>query len=352
MDTSIFNKLGMLYYHYPDGKNLELVRLVGFQNVETAKVKYIQSLDKEVGTIEKVPTNTFSKYKALKPVGKVMISNVFVGKTEADKMDVNCFDVIISAYIDRGEVGIHLPNVVCRQSIVDLFDQIGTGADDARLFGMSTNQECMPEGIDFHVMMACTNVENSTVCNFYYTDTLEDILELVKLQSFNKTLEGLFNDHIKFVENKLRRKIKIHPGTQSLDGFCLTVDQLLKENGFWGDVEREMGIVSLNCELELDESGDKLTPDMMNKLSHIYSMIITDTLVSPYDFSVDIKDYKDKIFMLRDVNKKLYMVAYQKSNMPYVKPDVNLGDLADMNAAYSMVYNDTIDKYTQQRVLG
>lgn len=329
MNTDVFKTLGKMCYKYLSEKDesLELLRIVGITSSDIVKVKILESEDKNnIGKINKVSYNKLhEEYTFLEPSGIIIFSDVNVGTHNNENGSIrNVSDVIVAEYrtIDINS-GNYEPWVVCRQNITDLFSQLLVQENpEEALVGMSTTKASLPAGIDYKIMMACESVNKTIVVNMYLKDTLKDILDIIKVSYFDKILESNCIDHIRYVESKINRKLKLKKGVKSVDGYCLTLEQLLKENNFWYDVEQGFDIVSINKDIETDESGESLSEQFRYELSTILRKAIASTIVIKYDMDIDLDEFKNNEYiLLRVPNNDLYVIGFTTIG-EYIDPDM------------------------------
>lgn len=326
MVTDAFKSLGKMCYKYLSEKDesLELLRIVGLGGNDVY-VKVIESEDKsKIANKEKVKFETLcEEYTFLSPDGVITFSDVNVGTRNTDTGNrLSVSDVIIAQYRTSDMLaGNTEPWVVCRQNITDLYSQMLVGSVDDALVGMSSTKASMPAGIDYEIMMACEGMNKSIMVNFYLPDTLEDILSIIKTQPFDNILEANLIDHIRSMESKLNRKLRLKPGTKSVDGYCVTLEQLLKENNFWYDVEQGLNIISLDKVIETNEDNS-LTEDLRYIISTILKQPIASSIVIKYDMDIDLEEFKNsKYILIRDANKDLYVIGYTTLG-EYIEPDM------------------------------
>lgn len=335
----IFKSLGKIFYKYISEDYLEVFRIIGFAGNDTVKVKVIEGGDVNSTLTMKYKT-ICEEYTFLLPDGVIVFSEVNVGTRNTDNgLRLNVSDIIVAQYrSDDISSGNMEPWAVCRQNITDLFSQMMVENPEDALVGMSTTKASLPAGVEYEIMMACESMNNSIMVNMYLIDTLDDILGLIKTQPFDKVLEANTIDHVRSVENKLNRKLKLKPGTKSVDGYCLTLRQLLTENNFWSDVEQGFNILTINTPIELTETMESLSEDMKYKLSHIIRKAIANTIVIKYDLDIDLSEFKNNPYVLvRDSNKDLYVVGYTTLG-DYIEPDMeNEAIKKEMEEIISMI---------------
>ena len=306
----IFKSLGKIFYRYVSEDDISIYRIVGFSGNKTVKAKIIEP-EKDKGNIIQIPYKTVcEEYTFLIPDSMVIVSDVNVGTRNTDDgMKLSVSDIIVASYrIGDINAGITEPWAVCRQNITDLFSQIMVNNPEDALVGMSTTKDSMPAGVDYEIMMACESMNKSVMVNTYITDTLDEFLSLFKTTPFDRILEGNTIEHIRAVESKLNRKLRLKPGVKSVDGYCITLQQLLKENNFWNDVERGFNILSINKPIELGDDKESLSDNMRFELSTILHKAIGATMVIKYDMDIDLSEFRNREYvLLRDSNKGDYI---------------------------------------------
>ena len=209
-----------------------------------------------------------------------------------------------------------LPYAVCRQSIVDVYNEIFMTSEVNNLVGMSMNKNDVPNGFDFTVMLAADSIEEHIFINYYRNDTLKDILDMVPITNFNKVLASLYQDHIKHKNDP--NIIMSHED----DGWCDNLELLLKLNNFQSDIDQMFGITSLDFDIDPyiiykpipgneSESYGCLSDDICYWLSSIYKINIKEANIIEYDHDINLAEFNNSTyFMLRDKSDKLYLVVY------------------------------------------
>lgn len=320
MNNDVYIALGKIFYKYIED-DLTVYRIVGFSNQQTVKAKVIEGKNKDSIVTMKYK-DVCDNYTFLLENAKIILSTVNVGNRNTDNgLLLSVSDVIIAEYRTNDiNKGITEPWCVCRQNITDVFSQLMTRDNpEEALVGLSVTKDSMPEGLDYKMMLACESIINTVIVNIYLNDTLDDLLSLIKTKPFDNILHANVIDHIRSVEAKLNRKLKLKPGVQSVDGYCLTLKQLLKENNFWYDIEQGFNIISINSPIELD--GESLSENMKFALSNIIRKPIDKTIVIKYDMDIDLDEFRTDYVLIRDSNKDLYVIGYTTSGV-YVEPDM------------------------------
>lgn len=299
--------LGLQFYKYLDDDTYDLKRIVAICNEDTIKVLDLN------GNVKKINISELDDYTKIVPDG--MISVVVADMGEINGKNVE--DVIISLYkMGDMNLGNYEPYVVCRQNITDFFaNHLATSGESTNLVGVSVSRDTCPENIDYGIMIACNDIKSDNVMvNIYIEDTIDSILGLIKSKPFDRTLEGCLQDHCK-------SKGILYMGQDEVDGYCKTLELLLKLNNFEFDLNAAYNILPINESISdvVKEIHDEILGDYVSLPQYIIDALsaqmkinIQDTFVVPYDrenFSLsDIAD--TKYLMLKDINNLLYIVNY------------------------------------------
>lgn len=318
-NNDIYCTLGKIFYKYIED-DLTVYRIVGFSNQQTVKAKVIEGKNKD-SIITMKYKDVCENYTFLIEDGKIILSTVDVGNRNTENgLSLSVSDVIVAEYrtndINEGNTD---PWCVCRQNITDVFSQLIVENLEDALVGLSVTKDSMPEGLNYQMMLACEKIINTVIVNIYLNDTLDDLLSLIKVKAFDSILNANVIDHIRSVEAKLNRKLKLKPGVQSVDGYCLTLKQLLKENNFWYDVEEGFNIISINSPIEIE--NDSLSENMKFALSNIIRKPIDNTIVIKYDMDIDLSEFRNEYILVRDSNKDLYVIGFTTTGV-YIEPDM------------------------------
>lgn len=204
-----------------------------------------------------------------------------------------------------------IPYAVCRQSTNDIFAELID--PNKHYYGLAINQDTCPPNIDFRVLMSANSVSDHRIINFYRTDTIEDILDMVPKYVYNAALVNLYTVHAKSCGDPRAIMMNEH------DGWCKSIDLLLKLNNFQTDINQMLGITNLEFDMseyleEVDKNGNKFNiarEDFRLWLSSIYKMNIKEIVCLKYDHDIDTAEYKDARYLfLRDSTKTLYFCLY------------------------------------------
>lgn len=304
--NEVLSLIGSKFYAYDEENNLIQLRVVGMNNSESVKVRYID------GSEEKINPNSLvgegSPYKQLKPDGIIMFNVVDV----ADGMGGSMPDVIVTLHrkndLDNGN---SVPYCVCRQNVNDIFYEYMNPNPAVIYAGCCVSIDTIPEHIDYRIMTACNKVEYTLGLNVYLDDTLDDILSMVKQGKFDKALDAVYTQYFNaYATNPLIMRANKIDG-KSLHGRCKTLRVLLEENNFMYDFATAFNIFPLGFELEFTGADNsKLTPLCAQALSHVCRVNIKDTFVIEYGRDIDRSKIEMSYLMAKTPSNKIYIIAY------------------------------------------
>ena len=69
------------------------------------------------------------------------------------------------------------------------------------IVGLSCNQDTCPSNFEFTALLACDGVDKTQYVNYYRTDTLEDVMPMIKTHGMNEIMQKNYLKHIKASNN-------------------------------------------------------------------------------------------------------------------------------------------------------
>lgn len=295
--------VGAKYYKYI-GEETEVIRVMKFKNDEIVvtqndKTNEISNMD--INTLE-------NNYILITFDGLLMISKVNVGGNKED--------VIVSLY-RRKEIENKdgLPYLVCRQGITDLHAQPFTEGTGKNYYGASISRDTIPAGIDFGIMVACDSVvkDSTQVVAIYLNDTFDSILNLIKTEKYDNTLNLLFLDHLQFVSQKYGQmyyKTKLQSG--ECEGYYSSLRDLLYYNNFMYDFYIGFNVYPLNYTLT-DQSP--IPDDCRTDLSNLLCKNIDNTFAMKYYYDIALGSIQKEYILVSDMEQNVYVVVYTHSGI-------------------------------------
>lgn len=313
----ISSQIGYKFFKKDDNDNVEIIRLVKAKSYkDPTNLPAIVTIEKEDGTREKIESKLLNDYTPLEPDGVVMFSIVELGTDEHDKpvKDV----VVTGVKFLNMKLGDTAPFVICRQNIVDIYNNLIVRTDDDIIYGCSINQSNCPTNYDFRAFLMADKVVDTITVNIYRMDTLDDILALIETKEFDSILE---NNNATFIKNEVDKKdIAKAMFKKSYKGWCKSLKQLLLENNFQSDINEMFGIIDVEFKLSdfmvtrklpNEEEYDSVIDDMILWFSGLYNAPIQELTVLEYYHDINLGDFNNsRYFFLRDNTKKLYMLVY------------------------------------------
>jgi hypothetical protein len=293
----------------------EVVRIISIGSERVVKLKF------QDGSTRKIKFDDMIQYyMKLNPDGLFTVSNVSIGTNEG----TNLFDVIVTLYNNANtKKGDTEPSVICRQNINDVFSNMINASGKAYV-GCCITKETLPTDVPYQIFTTCDYIESSDVVAVYIDDELEDILECIKLQKYNNSLDALFTDSLKRCDSKEDRYDAIKGGCNI--GYVRTVKDLLESNSFMIDFYATFGIIKTAFNLVTNPiTGD--VEDMCRvRLSKIFECNFETLSALPYDKDVDLaKIHNGRYFLLKDATNTLYVIIYNSdveinpNNINYVE---------------------------------
>lgn len=302
--------LGTKYYRYIDDDNIEVLRLYKFNETEVKLYNDNNKEDKRKLTIQELKDN----YVELEARAVINFCIAKVGN--------NLDDVIVTMHkMSDLKSNEPTPYCACRQNITDIFaNQIQVS--NKLYTGCCMSLETCPPDVDYRIMLACNGIDKCVNVNTYMDDTLDNLLDLIKTKDFDRTLEALFADHVKYETSKnpalAMAKNRIM-NLESYNGYCKTLRLLLEQNNFMYDFYQSFGIIPVDIEVTYDEETKAVNDKIVNIISNIYQINISATLCLPYWYDIDLEDIQNDYVMILDSNNKLYVVAYVSAGQKHIE---------------------------------
>lgn len=315
--------LGTKYYRY-EGDDIKLIRVMKFYSETEVKVFEDDTKETKKITIKDLE----EQYIRLNPHAVI---NFCIAKLR-DGLD----DVIVTVHKMSDLMSNEpTPYCVCRQNITDIFaNQIQLS--NKMYVGCCMSLETCPPDIDYRIMIACDGMHKCVNVCAYMDDSLDSILEFIKVKEFNNTLESLFIDHVNAVVKNdptlammKERILKL----ESYDGYCKTLKLLLEQNNFMYDFYRAFNIIPIDEEVIYNEEG-AVTDNIVEIISNLYEVNIVSTLCMKYWYDIDLENINNDYVLIMDKNNKLFVVAYVSNgtkhiNIESVESEENIERLAN-----------------------
>lgn len=315
--------LGAKYYRYDENDNIELVRIIKYNDTEV-KISINDSNE-----IKKITINELQKkYIRLNPHA---IINFCIVKLE-DRLD----DVIVTVHkmsdLTSNEP---TPYCVCRQNIIDIFaNQIRIS--NKMYVGCCMSLQTCPPNIDYKIMVACNGMNKCINVCAYMDDTLDSVLEMINTKDFNNTLESLFIDHVNAVVRNNPKLAIMKERIMKLDhydGYCKSLKLLLEQNNFMYDFYQAFRIIPIDEEVKYDKDGF-VSDNIVNIISDIYEINIITTFCIEYWYDIDLSDIQNDYVLIMDKNNNLFVVTYVSNgpkhiNIEDIESEDNIERLAD-----------------------
>lgn len=284
--------VGDRFYKQVSDDDSEDFRVVKIKNENTFRIKYSN------GNMDTISRSTIEKdYVRLIPDGLIAMNIVNVGKANPnDKEELK--DVIVAIYKTEDlDNGVNIPFAVCRQSIEDLFTKQINSNPYIQYAGMSMNQNNVPAGCDFIMILACNSIAYSIGCSVYLDDTLEDILSLVNTKKFDEVLSSM---HSKIASN--------------VYGYYPTLKELLENNDFMFDFRQSFNIEKVYFPMLINKDDYTIELEQLETLENIVHFIMEDPYVIPFSRDIDLDEIKRSYLLVSDIKDDIYIVIYDKGD--------------------------------------
>lgn len=309
--------IGAYFFKYVND-NLVLLRLWKVKD----KNRYLMK-DMETKITVRMNKDEFETYTMLEPDGLI------VHVLASDPMQG--IDTLCMLYkLEDINNNVPEPYAVCRQNIIDPFEMLLNNDPKKTYVGVSISKDTAPEGFDYNSVCCAAGIREQRMHFVYKDDSLDDILTFSNQLIYNKAL-GIIKEHMDDSDN-----IKYI-------GFKSTYKELLEENDFMYDFRKAFGIIRIN--LAINTSIERWTDNGIYKFDYkeietIESIIkhqVIDPVLIKYDKTIDLEEIKRSYIIFEDINKKIYIVSYDKGN--YINREYDaLSDQRDRDLLLKKIY--------------
>ena len=306
-DMKKFKKyLGYKMYKELEDGSFNLIRIIRI------KSSGIYIMNEDTKEEKKVSIDNLKGYTPLEPYGVISFSIIALNvPKEDDKSSTDTMnDVAIMLYkkLDL-ELGNYEPYAICRQSVNDLFADLGTDTGNSNQFGVCISRENCPGQVNFSILAACDEVIRSDVVNYYRDDNIDTIIKCIDTKIFDKVLQEL---HDKYC----MANSPISLPSKYFRGWCTSVKMLLETNNFMADFNCLCNVTGIEFTLKdyMEEQSPliySLTKESILFFDLLYKINIKETRVIEYNYGIDLSEFNDKNYILiRDNTNALYLMVY------------------------------------------
>ena len=313
----LYNMVGYkLFKQNEEDGSVHMIRIIGMHRPykitpSTKDPAEIFILDYKDNQKKKVRVDSLKEYSPLKPDGIATFSVVNIRDNEGKI----CKDVIVtgSKFLNIELKISNVPYAVCRQNITDVFYNLLSRGENDTLVGMSVNMDTCPSNFDFRMMFAADSIVYSEFINFYRLDSLDDILRMVNIKTYDEVLSDLYSRHISYIKRP-ELLFKSEHG-----GWCKNLRTLLEQNNFMSDINQMLGITQVEFDVKdylVNVSKDDITYQIVSDdfrlwLSSIYKVNMTEVAVMKFDHDINLADFNDNRYLLiKDNTGILYLMVY------------------------------------------
>ena len=344
-----FRMLGNQYFRYINDDDVELIRVVKTKNASTVSI-----LDGDGEVSEMNTTYIQDNYELLSPDGLLTIAVADMGLNSNGH---TVEDVVVCVYRrNEMELGDYSPYVVCRQNITDFFANYLCRGEENLMCGVSVSKTSCPDNIDWEDIRACNDIRDSIAINFYIEDNVDSIIAMVrsnKMKVYNRVLQSCYDEHVKVFNTPQNNARKL--AGLPIDGYCTTLEELLRVNNFQYDLDSAYNILAIDCvidEVKEKEVDNELFVDyyklpdiIVEQLCKIFKQNITETIVVEYTHEISLEQLAGtKYFILRDANNRLYIINYITRG-EYRETDLELiAAKVEMNRVKNLFGANMVDK--------
>lgn len=303
----IHNYLGAIFYKSKEGKR-ESVRVTKIINEKQVIVtNTIEPKEKNKIFISEL----FDDYTLLTPDGYIHFSIVEINGLN---------DVVVTMITDIESAE---PYCVCRQNINNIFEEYvnPTRKDGVICSGLSVSKDTIPAGLSILQVLAGDKLIRSTCVAIYNTDKLDDIINNIKTDPYDKVLDIIFNIKIESCPVQFIRKIM--KDKTEYAGCNRTLKGLLESQLFMYDVHKGFGLGVVDT-ISIDDSdivhGDldiaaQINPKKIVKIESELGTRFINPIVKRYTKDVDLSMIQNK-HLICDCNDNIFMITFDSEYNP------------------------------------
>lgn len=274
--------IGKWYYTYDDDKSLKAVRIKKIYNSQKIAVESKDSNGKY--STHMLTQDDLKNYRGIKPDYLIAISVV-----KNKLSDLSDEDIIVCMFKEINGV----PLVVCRQYVAT---ELGELSPDGKVhLGTCVSVDAFKDQQNkYAAFLAMDGIVEYTIINGYMNDTPDNILRFMNIKTNLKTEEVLKSIHDKYCNQ--------------FSGLASSVDELLKMNNFWNEVDRWMNIVNVNFEIKHNTIEEEQLVMLENYTHHA----MTNIDIVEYHKDINLDDIKTDYMLVRDKTGVVYLINYIK----------------------------------------
>lgn len=340
------NLLGYKFFLYlEESDSFKIIRIVKVYNNGQVMIEDEETKERSKTTPEILAE---TGYTPLDPPGIIAASVVEIQNRDGsvDKDVILTFTKKIHIIMTN-----RLPLVVCRQSVTDIFYSMLADDTNHPYVGVSVSQRTCPGNFEFENFLACSEIEYSQVIHTYMDDEPEDILSILNLSKYDQVLADLYERHV---------KAKGDPSLflrKADDGWCRDLATLIESNNFWIDIDQEFDIVTVDFDLDehiiekktaVGTTVNSLDNDAVIFFSNTFKLNITDTVIVPYWYDINLADYSQTNYLMikSAKTKKIYFMTYMVDG-EFIETD--LTEIAERERIAATLNLHIYDKYGKSK---
>lgn len=281
---------GSIYFRRVNGE-IEIIRINRDKGNEYSVIA-------ENGEHQKLRKEDLKLYTLLRPDAMVCINEI--------SLRGDFKDILVTVHHKNNKSNI--PNVVCRQNIMDVFSN-NYIRDDKTYIGVSVSDKTCPVEYDIKSFLECDKIINNDIIATYRNDTLNIILSFINTSKYNRVFDEL----------------KSNTKDEVIYGLSDSLHSLLEVNDFMFDYYSIFNIFKVDYDLNINVVDEKEVIGIISNITK--ENIIHIDRIAEYDYTINIDNMiRDNVITLF-TNSGLYLIAYTTE------------DIADRE--YDKVYYDT-----------
>ena len=298
--------VGSIYYQSSNGERIQfrITRHIDEKNVE---VTFTDGKKKKMSTKE-----INDEWYLLQPDAYINFSIV----------KINDLDDVVITMIREEDMDTNIPWCVCRQNINNIFEVMVERRDGVPLSGASITQENIPAGMNILSALVGDKLVKTYMVAIYNNDKMDDILNCIKVKTFNKVLEQIFEIKLNSVTIPFIRRVMAH--RESYAGCHKTLQGLLTECDFMHDVYRGFGHVICDNIYVTEEDiikgdfecGALINIDKVLIIEKAFAKKLHNPIVAKYTKDINLEEFENK-FLFVDAKHDVFIMIYDSKSTLY-----------------------------------
>lgn len=305
--------IGTKFYKYDKSDNLMVFRIIRHR----AENKFVLK-NETLGNLAYFNKAELDSFIRLIPDGIMVYSIVSIGeKPLDDHKDVITRLYKYNEFIDNQNP---IPNVICRQNIVDIFETMACG--NTNKLGCSISRDTCPSKTEFNAIGDCKSIDKIELTAIYIDDTLDTMLSLIRLSKYNIALKNYKEKILKF------SKSEFFGDRVEYKGLSETLRDLLSSTTFMDDFYSLFNINKIDFKIEILPNNHQIPLMALAWLEKMFGHNMFNYTCIRYSKEISLSKIVREWKLLSDITDTLYVIVYdsKKEMTKYSKNENQLNE--------------------------